>query len=155
MPTRGYRYDRFHLDDSMLNRSLVTRYLKGLVTFHLVSMEIIMNRNIFLQTAENLVGPDMDLQLRYVHTTPNLLQFRRAFEATWRVPTWRSTESSNLQLQLRTAMPRTRRSLHGLRLHRKRRIQKPQGRVRRKMNCSARLSSLEKVSVSFHRKRSS
>ena len=41
-----------------------------------------MNRNIFLQTAENLVGPDMDLQLRYVHTTPNLLQFRRAFEAT-------------------------------------------------------------------------
>ena len=43
---RGCKYDRVHLDDSFINRSLTTRYLKGVVTFHLAAMEIMKNKDI-------------------------------------------------------------------------------------------------------------
>ncbi len=70
---RGCRYDRIHLDDSFINRSLVTRYLKGLVTFHLATMEVMMNKDVLLGTAHRLIGTEPDKLLYYVRTTPNLL----------------------------------------------------------------------------------
>ena len=79
---RGYRYDRIHLDDSVMNRCLVTRYLRGLVTFHLAAMEIMMNKDILLGTAHKLLGSDPEKMLYYFRTTPNLLQFRRALPST-------------------------------------------------------------------------
>ena len=79
---RGCRYDRIHLDDSFINRSLVTRYLKGLVTFHLAAMEVMLNKDILLSTAHRLIGTEAAKLLYYVRTTPNLLQFRRALQDT-------------------------------------------------------------------------
>ena len=48
---RGYRYDRIHLDDSELNRGLVLRYLKGLISFHLIPKEVLDNKEILMSTA--------------------------------------------------------------------------------------------------------
>ena len=79
---RGYRYDRVHLDDSSLNRNLVTRYLKGLITFHLIYREIMDNSKVLLETADKLLGGDLTRRMHYVHTTPNLMQLRRALEKT-------------------------------------------------------------------------
>ena len=77
---RGFRYDRIHLDDGANNRNLVVRYLKGIVTFHRAYRMVMLNKDILLETAARLLGPDLDLRLHYVHTTPNMLQFRRALE---------------------------------------------------------------------------
>ena len=82
---RGYKYDRIHLDDSFINRSLATRYIKGLVTFHLAALEIVKNKDILIGTAHRPTGTDPDKLLYYVRTTPNLLQFRRALQNTQEV----------------------------------------------------------------------
>jgi len=68
------------MDDGVISRNLVVRYLKGMVTFHLAYRQIMMDKDKLLETASRLLGPDLDLRLHYVHTTPNLLQFRRALE---------------------------------------------------------------------------
>ena len=82
---RGCKYDRVHLDDSFINRSLTTRYLKGVVTFHLAAMEIMKNKDVLIGTAHRLIGTEPDKLLYYVRTMPNLLQFRRALQNTQEV----------------------------------------------------------------------
>jgi len=41
---------------------------------------IMMNKDKLLETAARLLGPDLNLRLHYVHTTPNMLPFPRALE---------------------------------------------------------------------------
>ena len=49
-------------------------------TFHRAYRMIMMNKDKLLETAARLLGPDLDLRLHYVHTTPNMLPFPRALE---------------------------------------------------------------------------
>ena len=114
---RGFRYDRIHLDDGASNRNLVVRYLKGIVTFHRAYRMVMLNQEVLLETASRLCGSDraalhhllrqpvlpvpvpvlqkrrrgaqaVELRLHYVHTTPNMLQFRRALEKHEEVKTY-------------------------------------------------------------------
>ena len=85
---RGFRYDRIHLDDGASNRNLVVRYLKGIVTFHRAYRMVMLNQEVLLETASRLCGSDLELRLHYVHTTPNMLQFRRALEKHEEVKTY-------------------------------------------------------------------
>lgn len=52
-----------------------------------------LNSEILLETAQRLLGEDLDLRLHYVHTAPNLLQFRRAIYVY--VFVWKNSASTD------------------------------------------------------------
>lgn len=67
---------------SSLNRNLVARYLKGILTFHLAYKVTIKQKEILTARVDQVLGADSTHRLHYVHTTPKLLLFRRALETT-------------------------------------------------------------------------
>ena len=62
---RGFRYDGIHLDDSMLNRNLAARYLKGILTFHLAYKVTIKHKEALLAKVDQVLGTDLTHRLHY------------------------------------------------------------------------------------------
>ena len=78
------RYDRLHMTDLPMNRTLMIKFLRSMIRAHLIVMQIEELEPVLRQKA-SLLDPDPEERMKIVYQYPNLAQFKFALSKTTQV----------------------------------------------------------------------
>ena len=75
------RYDRLHMTDLPMNRTLMLKFMRSMIRAHLIIMDIEVLEPVLRQKA-SFLDPDPEERIKLVYQYPNLAQFKFALSKT-------------------------------------------------------------------------